>query len=333
MKNIRAYLAILCPLFVVGCLLLAGCKTGPFGRPQPQVPNNVFGDTQPTLAQIQQVVNQNSQKIRSMQSDDARVTVPGVSPVSMRSTLAVDRPQRVRITGGASALTGGQEFDIGSNDEQFWIWFRRQPDKMFFTARLDQWAASPNRQMIPMDPSWLAEALGIVEFRADEHHEGPFQNAQGQYVVNTFRNTPSGRFRKETTIDQRTGAVVLQELFAPTGQPIAAARSTGHTVDPRTNIVYARQVEIRSPGMDPVIISLGNVQFNTIEPASSMAFFSRPHFENFTEINLSDPAFFAPQHPPQQTQPPAQPFVPLDQHHQSHQLYRSADSAHTVIFR
>jgi len=312
--------------------MFGGCKTCPFGKPQARMPE-VFGDAPPTLSQIQQVVNQNSQKIRSMQSEDASVTVASISPMSMRSNLAVDRPHRVRITGSVSNLTGGQEFDIGSNDEQFWIWFRRDPNKTYFTAKLNQWAVTPNRQMIPIDPSWLTEALGIVEFRADETHEGPYKDAQGRYEVRSFRNTPNGRFTKITTIDPKTGAVLQQELFSPAGQAMAAARSTGHTVDPKTGIVYARNVEIRSPGIDSVTISLGNVQFNTIDPSSSMAYFTRPVFENYTAIDLCSPAYLAPQEQPQQQlQQPAQPYIPQQQQ-QSHPLYRSADSAHTVILR
>jgi hypothetical protein len=265
-----------------------------------------------------------------MQSEDASVTVPDVSSMSMRSKLAVDRPHRVRITGGVSTLTGGKEFDVGSNDEQFWIWFRRDPNKTYFTAKLNQWAVTPNRQMIPMDPSWLSEALGIVEFRADETHEGPYRNAQGQYVVRSIRNTPNGRFMKETTIDPKTGAVLQQELFSPTGQAIAAARSTGHTVDPKTGIVYARNVEIRSPGLDSVTISLGNVQFNTIDPSYSMAYFTKPVFENYTEFDLCSPALTAPQQQPR----PAQPYVPPQQQpQQSYPLYQGEASAHTVIVR
>ncbi len=73
-----------------------------------------------------------------------------------------ERPRRFRMTGGVSRMTG-TEFDLGSNDELFWMATRHGPSPTLYYARHDEFAVQMDRQILPVSPEWLVEAMGIVE--------------------------------------------------------------------------------------------------------------------------------------------------------------------------
>jgi hypothetical protein len=99
----------------------------------------------PTLEQVIAVVNGNSSRIRSFSSNYATITV-GDYP-SLRASVAMERPCRLRLR--AETTLGGTEVDVGSNDELFWFWFRRDPQNAVYYCRHDRFAQSNARQMVP----------------------------------------------------------------------------------------------------------------------------------------------------------------------------------------
>ena len=56
-------------------------------------------------------------------------------------------------------MMGSSELDVGSNDELFWFWIKRNKPRALFYCRHDQFGSSNARQMIPVDPGWLAERV------------------------------------------------------------------------------------------------------------------------------------------------------------------------------
>src|SRR5262245_23299422 len=70
--------------------------------------------------QIIAAVNQNSSRIRSLTATGASITVPDMLGLPLLSgNIAAERPNRFRLTAGTAV--SGQEIDLGSNDELFWI--------------------------------------------------------------------------------------------------------------------------------------------------------------------------------------------------------------------
>ena len=49
---------------------------------------------------------------------------------------------------------------------------RNQPPAVYY-CRHDQFAASQARQMVPFEPAWLIEALGVAEIDPGLPHQGP----------------------------------------------------------------------------------------------------------------------------------------------------------------
>jgi hypothetical protein len=246
---------------------------------------------QPTLEQITTTVNRNSQTIRNFTTENASISLPNVL-IPLHSRLTFERPKRLRIQGSVSSL-GSQEFDFGSNDDLFWLWARKGIGAMWY-CRHDQYPISPVRSVIPIDPDWLIEALGIVEFKPTDQHFGPTRLDDGHWEIMSHCHTPSGQYTKRTVIDSKIGWVIRQELYTPQNQLIALAEATDLRFDRGTGIYYVKKVSVQCQGMDgKMTIDLGSPSFNTSIPfAPSM--FVMPTFEGYQAVDLCSPEFLQP---------------------------------------
>ena len=139
-------------------------------EPQPQVLPPGAG-----LEQVIAAVNRNNSQIQALFSDSATLSGPGYP--TLRAHIAYQRPRNFRLRAD-TGLTG-PEVDLGSNDQLFWFWIKRnQPPAVYF-CRHDQFPTSRARQMIPIDPNWLIEALGTLEFESVAAAPGSL-SGQGQ---------------------------------------------------------------------------------------------------------------------------------------------------------
>ena len=270
---------------LLACLCLTGCESVQklFHKSPP--PTSLLGTNvaQPTLEQLITAVNQNSRNIRNFSTGNASILMPGMwAPLHTRLTF--ESPKRLRIQGFATTLSG-QEFDFGSNDEIFWLWSRRGTNEMWY-CRHELYPISPVRSVIPFDPDWLIEALGIVEFKPTDQHVGPNRLSDGNWEIMSYCQTPSGQFIKRTVIDSKGGWVVRQELFTPQNVLTASAESSDLKLDPSTNIVYAKRVTVQCQGMDgSMTIDFGTPTFNSSMPFASDMFLM-PVFEGYRAVDL-----------------------------------------------
>ncbi|MDR3109051.1 MAG: hypothetical protein LBU65_05100 [Planctomycetaceae bacterium] len=299
---IVALLALNC----TGCHCLSG---KPYGQPKP-LPA-MFSET-PTLEQAVAAIYRNSTLVRTMEIDDASVHVTGVS-IPIKASILVERPKRLRVRGGVSTITG-QEIDFGCNDELFWLWRKRDENKMLAVARHDQFAVSPVKRYIPINPAWMVEALGIIEPVAGERHQGPYPVDNGKLRVETERPMPDGVYRKVTVIDAVTGCVERQEVYSPQGELTAIAVTSKHSYDAVTGILFARHIEVQCQGADGVTtIDIASPKFNVQINQSE---FIKPTYPGYQDVDICSPQFLQtlPTAPPNTTvkyQPPAiMPYNP-----------------------
>ena len=276
------------PLLLLVCLCLTGCATiqNMFQRKDALPPPPGWTST-PTLEQITTGINRNSQAIQNFTTENASLTVPGtVFPLQTR--LMFDRPKRLRIQGSASSVSG-REFDFGSNDQLFWLWMKRNTAKEMWYCRHDQYAISPVRAQIPMDPDWLIEALGIVEFKPTDQHYGPTRQGDGNWEIVSHCQTPSGQYTKRTVVDAKSGGIVRQELYTPQNELVASAEAKDLRYDPGTGIRYAKRIEVRCQGMDgSMTLDLGSPSFNSSASLSSSQFVMPP-YEGYRAVDLCGP--------------------------------------------
>ncbi|MEI6240424.1 MAG: hypothetical protein WCR51_08535 [Planctomycetia bacterium] len=241
---------------------------------------------QATLDQVIAGVHDNTQRVRSYMAPQAVLAARGVPRLSAQ--VACEPPRRFRLRAQTSVT--GSELDIGSNDDLFWLWIRRhQPPVMLF-CRHDQYAQSSARRLLPLRADWMPELLGLVSFRPEDRHEGPFQLPDGRLEIRSRIAAPDGELLKSTIVDATTGLVVEQHLFTPTGERLASVRTSKHRVDPPSGAALPRFVEVSWPasGVD-FQLELTSITTNT--PSTDPGqLWQMPAYEGYEPVDLADPS-------------------------------------------
>ncbi len=243
----------------------------------------------PSLDQVVDVVNDNSSRVVSLSAPQATITVPGFP--SLDANIAFQRPRSFRLIGQKFL---GREIDLGSNDELLWFWMRRaQPPALYF-ARHDQFGNSAARQILPVEPEWLIEALGIITFDRAAQIEGPTPVGSGRVQIKTRTNTPNGPISRIVVIDDSRGIVLEDHVYNGQGVRLASAILSNHVRDSAAGVTLPRHVEIQWPpaGIN-LSLELGDVLINQLT-ATPQELFSKPVYSGYTEIDLAQPGGLVP---------------------------------------
>ena len=241
---------------------------------------------QPTLEQVVATVHDNTRRVRSLMAPQAVLSVPGVPRLSAQ--VACEPPRRFRLR-AQTAITGG-ELDIGSNDELFWLWIRRHEPPVTLFCRHDDYARSSARKLIPLRADWMPELLGLVTFRPEDRHEGPFPLADGRLEVRSRLAGPDGELAKSTIVDGTTGLVLEQHLFTAAGERLASVRTSQHRVDPPSGAALPRMVEVSWPASGVEFqLELSSITTN-MPPADPGQLWQMPSYEGYKPIDLADPS-------------------------------------------
>ena len=236
-----------------------------------------------TLTQIVDVVNDNSSRVQSLSTSRATVTTPGYP--ALDANIVFQRPRSFRLVGQKFL---GKEVDVGSNDELLWCWIKRaQPPAMLF-CRHDQFATSAARSIIPIEPEWLIEAMGVVTFDKTDQIEGPFAIGNGRVEVKTRSLLPGRTISRITVIDETRGMVLEEHLYDAQGTRLASAMMSKHVRDPISGVTLPRHVEIRSPGKFELTIDMADLQINQLS-GNPAEVFAKPSYPGYNEVDLAQP--------------------------------------------
>ena len=295
--------AVVLALFIVPT---AGCSL--FGWPRRSAgpkPPVAFTQT-PSLDQIVATVNGNTDKIQRLQATGASLSVPGAP--HLRTTLAMERPGRFRLQAG-TGLTG-TELDLGSNDELFWVWAKRNNPPAVFYSRHDQFANSAARTMFPVEPRWLSEALGLVRFDPAFRHEGPYAVRQGQLEIRSTINSSSGPMTKVTSVDDRHGWVLSQHVYDQAGRRLASAVATDHRYDPAAGVTLPHRVDVQLPPSQLAFtIDVAAYVVNRLD-ADPAQLWAMPQLDGYDYVDLADPNLRLPGQTPPPSVSQRQPAYP-----------------------
>ncbi|MFM7207423.1 MAG: hypothetical protein ACKO4T_12230 [Planctomycetaceae bacterium] len=239
-----------------------------------------------TLEQIIAAVHDNTQRVRSLMATQAVLAVPGVPRLSAR--VACELPRRFRLQ-AQTAITG-PELDIGSNDDLFWLWLRQHKPPVVAFCRHDQYAQSAARRLLPIRADWMPELLGLVTFRAEDRHQGPFPLPDGRIEIRSTITAPEGELLKSTILDGTTGLVSEQHLFTAGGERLASVRTSRHRVDPPSGAALPHFVEVSWPasGVD-FSLELTALTTNTASGDSGQLW-HMPAYPGYEPVDLADPA-------------------------------------------
>ena len=230
-------------------------------------------------------VNTNSERIVSFESRNASLSGTGFP--SLRTSVAFDRPRRIRMR-AETALTG-PEVDLGSNDELFWFWVKRSQPQALYFCRHDQLAVSSFRQIMPVEPEWLIEALGVTTFDPNVKNEGPQPVAGGRLQIRSLRCTAAGTFTKITIVDEKTAVVLEQHLYDARGTRIATALTSRYRFVPEVGASMPQQVDIEWPANQVHLrLDFNDFQLNTLHNVPS-PLWQKPEYPGYANVDLARP--------------------------------------------
>lgn len=279
-------------VFVVCLALMPGCAWYRGWSRAPQSPTVFPGP--PSLAQVGDHIN--SHRIRQLEAEQARISVDGLPSLGARLAIETPRNLRFRVETG---LTGA-EMDVGSNADMFWMWIKRN-DAVFY-SRHDTFAGSAARQMIPVQPEWIAEALGVMYFDPQGKHEGPFDRGNNRLEIRTKLMAADGELTRVLMVHSTYGWILEQHLYDPRGQLIASARNSNHRYYPVEGVSLPHRLEINLPPAQLAFaLDVAQYRINSLS-SSPQQLFTMPSFGDSQLVDVSDPRFALP--PPQAQTPP-----------------------------
>ena len=232
-------------LLFASCILLllsqTGCQVFNRFRAQSSVP--VVFQTAPDQYNLLQHLQSQSERAQQIEAD-VKVSMDGMP--SLRGTMAVERPDNLRLKAGLMGLTE-MGVDVGSNQELFWVWSKvstvNNPSAIYFARHAD-YQSSSMRQVIPLEPQWIIDALGLVDFSPADQHTGPFVRADGQLEIRSTIATPQGPTIRVCIVDPSRGFISQQAFYDKANQLVAYVNSTCHQFDPESGVSLPRRIEL-----------------------------------------------------------------------------------------
>jgi len=238
-----------------------------------------------TLEQVVNTINANTAKVQSMQSTQASLSVPGIP--SLRANVSAQEPSRMRLR--ADSSFGGPELDLGSNGELFWLWVRRNQPPALFVCRNDQFATSSARQIMPVEPAWLLEAVGLVKIDGSQPIDGPSPVGSGRLQIRSRQPSAVGILTKVTVVDAWDGTVVEQHLYDSQNRRLASSITNNYSRDPLTGAALPRSIEIQWPTAQMNLrLDVKDWLVNSI-PLDNATIFEKPQYPGYPDLNLADP--------------------------------------------
>ncbi|QEG20161.1 hypothetical protein [Mariniblastus fucicola] len=270
------------------CCGTASAQLFRFGKKADPMP--VVFNRKPTQAELLQHLNSINSKFKQL-SSDLRISLDGTP--KLRGTMQLELPRRLRIKAG---VMGVSQFgvDVGSNNQDFWVWTKvnlpNQRPAIFHASHEGfRYAQSSVRQAIPLEPVWLLEGLGLLQFEPGDVHKGPDVTPEGYLKLFTIRRTPNGPNFRVTLIHAVNGTVLQQALYDSQENLIAYTDSKDYKSFPKQGVSLPEKIEMHlfQNGQEAkMVIEASDFQFDSLygDPAQM---WSMPQPKGVQAIDLT----------------------------------------------
>ncbi|MFN6302538.1 MAG: hypothetical protein ACK42H_10130 [Planctomycetota bacterium] len=271
-----ACLAVLCMSTGATCI-----PKRPLAEFQPQP---IF-NAPPSIEQMAEVVNR-SRNIQSLQSNF--VTINPNQIRNLDASLVWQRERRFKISGGISRMMGNN-FEVGSNEQYFWMSVRDGMRPQLFYARHDEFESQALRRILPVSPLWILEALGISELDPYKVMGTPMSRPDGMLEIATLAPSATGSYTRSLVIDPKYGFTRQVFLKDPTGRLVASASQSEHNFYSSVSMALPHKVLIQLiPAIDPpteIDVTIGSYVINGLDATSNVGF-DLPNQNGYEVINL-----------------------------------------------
>ncbi len=232
----------------------------------------------PPLEEVVSHLNRNTDRLQCWQANRVGVKYDKWTFTGM---IAVEKGRHLRLV--VNSLRGN-EVDLGSNDERFWVWCRDM-DPSFVTCKHENMDAARQQMGIPFEPDWLMQALGVeplptsgVTMETDPSNE----QARLEEKVISAHGLP---LRRDILIDLKRGIVLEHSLYNYDGVRIARAKLTDHRLDKTSGVVLPHKVVLDWPqNKMSLTLTLGEVRINSGAIASRL--WEMPESSNSQVVHL-----------------------------------------------
>ena len=215
-------------LIILVCFVSGGatCANRQTQLPFPQPPQVL--STTPSLAEVTQAVNRVS-TIRQLGSNSVSVEVLSMKvPKLTNSTLSIQRDRDFRLKAGL-ALAMGAGVDLGSNAERFWFEVPETAmSRTLYFASHERFRQQITRSVLPVDPTWITDALGLAIIDPANVVAGPVRRPDNKLEIRSTITMPNGVYQQVYFVDPGGGFVTDIFLYAPNGNLIATSNASGH---------------------------------------------------------------------------------------------------------
>ncbi len=223
-------------------LTQTGCQVfRKFGaRPEP-VP--VIFEQSPTQNQLILALNAQAGRVDQLQSS---ISLAADGMPKLKGTIQMERPDRIRLKAG---LMGVSELgvDVGSNSEMFWVWMKAalpgQSPAIYF-ARHRDYIVSPRRAALPLEPRWILDAVGLVEFTDSDLIQGPLPGPGAMVTIISVRQSPTGPVTRRTVVDPRTARIYQQAFYDSSNRRIAYSNSSDYRQYAEHQVSLPHRIEL-----------------------------------------------------------------------------------------
>ncbi len=294
----RVLRLVLCLLAGLGMATSSGClsmtlwrhREPKLSKADPPLPLNA------TSEEILARINQNAYSefspdgLKSYRCDDVSVRMQGV-PAPMRASMMVEAPRNLRLR-VANPLSGGEAVDIGSNEEQFWMWAKDSQPANVLVCSHDQIAIATQVTSLPLPfrPDWLMEVLGVSPISGSKYEVRREKPKSPIVELVSVQRTPDQKpVRRIVKVNTLYGVVLEHRVESMEGQKIARATLSRHWRDPVSRLILPRQIAIDWPAADQhlaLTLELNTVDFNP--PSESVAMWQVPHMADYPEFDLGE---------------------------------------------
>jgi hypothetical protein len=207
---------------------------------------------------------------------------------NLDASLVWQRERRFKISGGISRMMGNN-FEVGSNEQYFWMSVRDGMRPQLFFARHDEFESQPIRRILPVSPLWILEALGISELDPYKVLGTPISRPDGMLELATLAPSATGSYTRSLVIDPKFGFTRQVLLKDPTGRLVASANQSEHNFYSSVSMALPHKVLIQLiPAIDPpteIDVTIGSYVINGLDANSNVGF-EIPNQNGYEVINL-----------------------------------------------
>jgi hypothetical protein len=290
---------------LLALLVGTGCRA--LGVSDRAGPAPLAAKSQPSIALDAMIDrhNQNARKLESLQAETSVSFKGEDGGGGTHGHMAMERPRNFKMD--LRAVTRSV-VDVGSNDEEFWVWSSKFPEKAIYVGHYDETGSLPAE--LALQPEWIVEALGVREITREERGRTTLakgETAETQILVEQ-RISGNGRpTTKKTVVDRRTGRILEHRFYSADGQLLAKAATSDYRAvrrpenDPRgeestaaaDTVVLPHTINLTAtpPGQKAfqMDILLSSIQVNpAFTDANRQAFFTVPNKPGYKVVNLNE---------------------------------------------